>query len=552
METPPPHSQQAADSLVMRQQLERISEPWFMNKVVAVGGALVMAMVLGSLAASGQFEMLVLVAVWVVAVLIIVFVRDYWWSPAIVVTTLGITTYAAGFLLTGLEVGMVFIGLTFPVKLAMKTLWPAKPKMDPGLFYWALVGFVVVHAVVIYFYSKIGAEPGIKNIIKAYYGAIAPLVLYGMLMRYCNSKTVFPTVVLLFGIWIVTTIIALFVLVLGVEAPPLTGLKIHIDFIDGMSSTGFLRGTGPALFIFSIAFWPVERLKRYRLLLAFAGVLGIVATLYGAGRTHILLCIFGGLFFALVRKRLWLTVPVILAVALLAGFCTLLPELQFSLPLQIQRTLAPLNFSDDKTQVQAETTDSDRYHSDLREDSLVYWMYDTTSFWVGHGFKGWDESLNDPSAGDYETWKSTAIQMGLTENMFSAITNIFGLTGLILYGGFLIQLTWRSWKGRRVSPERSVERALCEFSFVFLVNDIVLAPLLGSVPGIILVFWSLGVLAARPYLGEAEPVKAAVPAFDRSRQVLPVRRAGSRGDPLAEFRKRQPGFRFARKGPAVP
>ena len=244
---PTPQQRQAMDSLVMRQQLERISEPWFMNKVVAVAGAFVMAMILGSLAATGDIEALILVAVWVLAVLIIIFVRDYWWSPALIITAFSLSTYAVGFKLTGLEVGMVILGLTFPVKLAMKTLWPAKPKMDAGIFYWLLVTFVAIHAVTIFFYSKIDGVPQIKNIVKAYYGTLAPLVLYGMLNRYCDSKTVFRTGLVLFATWIVTSLAAIVVILLGIQLAPLTELRITVDYIDSEGALGFLRYTGPYL-----------------------------------------------------------------------------------------------------------------------------------------------------------------------------------------------------------------------------------------------------------------------------------------------------------------
>jgi hypothetical protein len=536
----------------MRRQLERISEPWFMNKVVAVVGAFVMAIVLASLAASGQFEVLILVAVWVAAVLVIVFVRDYWWSPAIIVATSTLTTRAVGFNLTGLEVGLVVICLTFPVKLAMKTLWPAKPKMDPGLFYWALLAYVAIHAVVIFYYSKIEGEPGIQNIVKSYYGVLAPLVLFGLLMRYCNSRTVFPTVAIVFGIWIVTTIISIFVYIFNIQINELTALQLNVEFADAMVSPGFLRQSGPSLFVTAIAFWPVARSNPIRALLGFSGVLGIIATLYGGGRVAMFSCIVAALFFAVVRRRFWLAVPVVVGSVVTIGICTLEPDFIYSLPDTFQRALTPLNFSEQKTEVQSSVVESDRWHEELREDSLTYWNADTNSFFLGHGFKGWDQSLTDPTINDFDGRKLVAIQMGLTENMFSAITNIFGLTGLILYAGLLIQLAWRSWEGRRLAPERSVARAMCEFSFVNLVTCIVLAPLLGGVPGIGLIYWVLGVLAARPYLAAPEPAAsvAALP-FDRSRQTLSVSSARFRGDPLAEFSKRQARGPFDRKGPAV-
>jgi hypothetical protein len=143
--------------------------------------------------------------------------------------------------------------------------------------------------------------------------------------------------------------------------------------------------------------------------------------------------------------------------------------------------------------------------------------------------------------------------MGATENTFNAITNIFGFAGLVLYGSFMVQLGLRTWKGRRLSPERSVERAMCEFSFVNLSIFVVLAPVIGGVPGINLVYWALGVLAARPYLGKPEKAAppAPAPAFDRSRQMLAPAKVPARDDLLGEFSRRQSGLRFERKERAV-
>jgi hypothetical protein len=78
-----PHSNIAAP-LTTRARIERISEPWALNRSFAIAGTLVLAMILGSWVASGEFENLILVGVWFAAVMIIVFVQDYWWSPPLI------------------------------------------------------------------------------------------------------------------------------------------------------------------------------------------------------------------------------------------------------------------------------------------------------------------------------------------------------------------------------------------------------------------------------------------------------------------------------------
>ena len=101
----------SAASLNNRARLERISEPWSLNRSLAIAVTLVLAMVLGTWAAGGEFEKIILMGVWFAAVMIIVFVRDHWWSPALIITALSFGTTALGFPLSGLEIGMIILAL---------------------------------------------------------------------------------------------------------------------------------------------------------------------------------------------------------------------------------------------------------------------------------------------------------------------------------------------------------------------------------------------------------------------------------------------------------
>jgi hypothetical protein len=226
--------------------------------------------------------------------------------------------------------------------------------------------------------------------------------------------------------------------------------------------------------------------------------------------------------FAVVRRRVWVAIPVVMVAGVISAIITTAPNILFSFPPLIQRSLAPLNFSDTQTEIQQGLVGSNDAHRELRDRSLAYWNEDTGSFWIGHGYKSWDPTLPkdaDLNGVDFEHLEDLAIQMGLTENMFSSITNIFGLAGLLLYGCFLIRLAWLLYKACRICPPRSYARALCEFSLINLVAALVSCPFQGAVPGINLIYWQLGILAARPYLASNLPAKAAerpeLPAFAR-------------------------------------
>jgi hypothetical protein len=520
---PHPATPRNAAPLTNYARIERMSEPWSLNRTVAIVVTLALAMIFGTWAASGELENLILVAIWFTATAIIVFVQDYWWSPALILTALTLTTTALGFPLSGMEVGVVILCLTFPVKMAMKTLRKAEPEMSLGVFYWALLGYVAAHAVVILFYNKIEGTFTLKNIVKAYYTVLVPLIFYGLLIRYCHTRTVRPTVVILFFISLFSVTASLFTDLTGLFFDPFTNLKISVAWLDPLGVYNIFRNTAPILFIGSLAFWPAVRPGRDRIILVFAAVVSLLGTLLGSGRLPMATCVAAGIFFAVVRGKLWLALPFIVGTVLISAAITVVPDLNYSLPGDVQRTLAPLNFSQEKTEVQSSLEGSDDWHRDLRTRSIDYWTMDTASFWVGHGYKPWDETIlneNDPTENlDTEHLEQLAIEMGRTENMFSSMTNIFGATGLLLYSVFLGNLVWNLYKGRRASPVGSDARALCEFSLINLLAALVFCPFMGGVPGLNLVYWQLGILAARPLLagGKLAPVSPLmeIPAFAR-------------------------------------
>jgi len=496
-------------------RIERISEPWALNRSFAIAITMALAMILGSWAASGEIEYIVLLAVWFAAVMIIVFVRDYWWSPALIITAFSLSTSAMGIPLSGMELAVIIISLVFPVKIAMKTLRKAEPEMHPGVFYWALIAFVAVHAVVIIFYNKIEGTPILKNIAKAYYTALAPLVLYGLLIRYCHTRTVRPTIIALFITTFFVVCACICTALLGLGLDPLTSLHITVGWLDARGAPAILRISGPYLFIASLAFWPTSRGGFGRFVFILGILLGAFGTLVSGGRLCVALCIAAGLFFAFVRGKFWVAIPFIVVTVITSALITAQPDLLYKFPETVQRAVAPLNLSQEQTEVQQGLGVSDDWHHDLRVRSLDYWGEDTNSFWLGHGYKSWDPSinLNDPDGPiDQDHVEQLAIEMGLTENMFSSVTNIFGATGLLLYACFLGHVGWLLFKGCRRAPVGSDARALCEFSLINLLGAVTFAPFMGGVPALNLIFWQLGILAARPYLASPAPAKSPEPA----------------------------------------
>jgi hypothetical protein len=485
-----------------RQKLERLTEPGSMNHWVTVLAGLAVAALYGWLLGNGKIEALILISVWLGVSFVIIFVRDFWWAPLLLVTALTFQTRALGFSMTGLEVGIVILGLTVPIKLALRTLTRAKPEMNPGVAFWLLFAYVAAHAIVIYFYSQIDGAPQIKNIVKAYYRVLSPLIVYALLIRYCHTRTVKPVMLILSGIYFFVVAVAIPVIFLGIDLPELSKLRIQVDWANAASAIGSQRANGPLLLTCAVALYPAVRSNFHRLFLVLSMAVAFTGTLFGAGRTSAGMCIAALIFFCLLRRRFLLLLGAFLAVGVASLTISGNPDVLHYLPPSIHRSLVILNFSEQRTSIQTAAEGSDRWHEELRIESIPYWFQDPISFLFGHGYKSWDDSFTTRAdyGADYELAKKTAIQMGLTENAFNSITNIFGLAGLVLYVLFLVGLARTLWRGRQVSPPRSYARGICEFSLVSLFITVLFSMHGGGMLGVNVLFFQLGILAARPYL----------------------------------------------------
>ena len=510
---PAPARPTHAAPLTTHAKLERMSEPWALNRFFVIAVTLIVAVVLGSWTANGEYENLVLFAVWFGAVMVIVFVQDYWWAPIMVISAFSFSTTVADIPLTGAEIGLFVLCLALPTKMAMKTLRKAEPEMTLSRFYWALLAYVVIHAVVILAYNHTLGIP-LKNIVKAYYSVLTSLVIYGLVIRYCHVRTVRGTVLAVFFTYFFTIVCGAIVLLTGIDVD-FSSFHFSLQWLTGIGAINVLRAASPYVFIFCLAYWPAARNNFGRFALAVGIFTGAFGALISGGRLSLANTLIAGVFFAVVRRRLWLAFPFVIFVLGASTAISINPDITTGLPLTIQRALEPLDFSGAQTTLKEELGGSNGWHDNLRSLSIVYWLQDPNSFYLGHGFKSWDPQMNnltEVSEADLDHFQELAIEMGLTENMFSAITNIFGLVGLILYGCFMFHLLWMLYRGIRVTPQRTMARALCEFSIVNLATSILFCPLEGSIPSGPILYWALGILAARPYLAGKLGSLVAAPA----------------------------------------
>jgi len=458
---------------------------------------LALAVYLGSLIGGSEVGELIGIALVALGVASLVLIRDYWWAPLVLISALTFRTNVLGFIMTGIDVGVVVLAMILPLNLAMRRLHPAEPPLKVGLAFKLLFAFVVVHAAVIILYNRYQGVP-LKNIVKAYYTALAPLAFYALLFRYCKPHTVKPVTFWTFVMYAFVLAVSIPVIWMGTFIPFLNSAHFLFDWTHSGVAIGAARSYAPLLFAATLALFPVMRSAPGKLLVFLGVLLSIVGALVSASRIAILVCIVEGLIMCMLRRRFWVIAPIAALVLLLGFYITNDPGVLYNLPEPVHRALTPFNVSSQQTAVQAAAEGSNEWHEDLQRDSFVYWTSDLWAFLVGHGFKAWDESLTgDPAFTQYyEDAKRLAVQMGRPENALNSITNIFGLAGLVLYAALLIRLFRQTLSARRMHSARSFERGLCDFSITTLLAFVFFAPWAGAIPAINLIYFQLGLLAA--------------------------------------------------------
>lgn len=498
--------------------------PGNLAPIIAMLCGVVIAFYFGTLIGGSDTTELLLIGLALLCVGVLAFVGDYWWAPLVLISALTFRTNFLGFIMTGMDIGIVALAVLLPLKMAIRRLRPIEPSLKIGLSFKLLLSFIAIHAVVIVLYSKFHGVP-LKNIIKSYYSVLTPLIFYGLLVRYCKPRTMKPVTIWTFAIYAFVVAVSIPVIWLGVVLPFFYSRHFLFDWTHAAVAVGAVRAYSPLLLAAMIAVFPAARSPIAKIAVILVFGLSLCGTLVSSSRVAILLCLGEILIFCILRRKLWLLAPLVVLVAITIMVISNNPNLLYQLPVPMHRALTPFNVSSHHTSVQSDAELSDRWHADLERESFSYWTSDLWAFLVGHGFKAWDESLGSDAEFTryYEDAKKMAVQMGRPENMLNGISNIFGLTGIVLFACLFWHLFSELRMACRAVPIGSYERALCEFSIVTLVVAVLASPWAGAIPGINLTYYAFGLLAARASYAKLQ--RPAVETRNVDVGVLPARAA---------------------------
>lgn len=488
--------------------------------IVALG--MILAVVLGSWIAEEKWFPLGITLSIAIGTTLILSLGSNWWILIPWMSALGFSTLVPGFSLTGVDaaalLGFVIIGF----RRAIGDLKPAQPPLRLNWIFFAVIFYVVVHAITAILQQYYAGETQLKNVVKAYYQIAAPLLLLWLLVLYAKPASVKPAVLGILLISVPAFLVGCTLVYLQSDLALLSHPYFNFDWA-GASAFGYIRWSSIGLLLLALCLSTATRSGLLKTVCFLTATLALLGAFLGGGRVAFASCLLGIILWAGLRRN---HLPLILTAALgVAVFVAINadPRVLQDLPKTIQRSLTPFVVFNQQTGEQRATEVSDRWHEDLRNESWNYWMETPLSITVGHGYKGWNDSIDLKTFTEgplYESAKKTAIQMGRTERTFSSILVIFGAIGILLYYGLMLSLIRRLWKLRRLSPNDSFPRAMCEFSLCMILIGLFTAFHAGGVPGYGMVYWFLGLLAAR----NITPLKASIHATleRRALELTPV------------------------------
>jgi|694.fasta_scaffold05981_15 hypothetical protein len=486
--------------------------------VIALG--LYAAFQAGNIIADGGFGEVFLYIAGTLWVLAVITIRRFWWIPLFIFLVIGFSSTALGFKIQGTDISGA-LGLScLMAMLSMGQLKQAPRERNLGIFFYLTMLYVGGHTVIYGINNYFSGDTQFKNIVKAYYGAFIPLVFLWLIDAYAQGKGLKKAVNAQIILSLLFALIAVVVTFFLIPIPFISGDTINFSWADPAGAAGFLRWTILPVFMLAVCLAGSSRGQKkifYRL----SAVLLLCMSIFGGGRVGLLMMVLFLLVWMALRGKWrqlvisgWLIVIAggglfIMGHTIDAKVLQGMPEgLQ-----KVQRAISIFMPADQQDDSQIMTEGSNQWHQDLVNGAWEAATKDMTTFLFGNGFKGWDDSIDMKMftyGAAYETAVKMAVRMGATETHFFSILTIFGLTGVLFYYGFMIEVLRRTLRVMKKCPEGSFAQTLCVFSASLLIVTLLVSPIGGAIPSYNMIYWMVGCLAAEPYLARVHSGKGSL------------------------------------------
>lgn len=473
--------------------IDRFAHPDF-KVPAAIFGALWIAVVLGILAGSGEYEKLKFAAAATMLIVYILFFLRFTWVIALLICFCSFYQVGFGFTISDLEMSLTLGAVVFGA-----TWWRKERKERPAVLqHWTFgllntmmllwLVYVAGHTIFNIYNPYLPQDYALKNLLKVVEAWTGPFLL----MLYFSSRTQAIVVkenfaraiawCLLIGLT-VNILIRIWQFFTGSleQGADLTDVDpendVMVPGLDLIANVFALRALTPTSMLFAGAIvttrWFKEQTPKIRFLfylLMFLSILG--AAMSGGRATLAFVLVLFGVMLAMTR-RIGLLLASIGTGLILVAAVNVVPGTIKKAPDWVRRSLNWAMIEKD-----AEMSDSINGSSDWRytlfRRALDEWQSDPRIFWFGRATYsfGIDDIIAKALQGEDATIESS-LRRGSTHNLVTDMLVTFGLVGLTLFSALYWILLYCLWRLYRAQNLSELGRTLALVIFISLAFNFV-------------------------------------------------------------------------------
>ncbi len=420
---------------------------------LAIGVALMIALLMGSLIGSEDLKTLALIWGAGGAIVWVVYLYQFTWPIALLLCYVGLNYSPTGFQMGAIHVtagmGMTLAAIFGWQKRAF-TASPALEKAGLRAFTYAQVALLLYlagHFLYNWAFPYSIPDFQLKNAVKSYFSIVAPplLLLYfthrpmGIEPRASFVRVL--TNLILLGL-LVNLAMALYLVFMGRDVQMSDfGEATDTVLIPGINATinpYMLRGLGPAAMLAGTLFITGPKAPRKegpgKILCLMLCLLGVVGSLLSGGRATVFIgLVFCALTFCVRGKVAILS---LLAVICFAGFIAVNVMSDFinsQAPVFMQRSVQWALIDKNET-VDSDIVSSSAWRYSLFERAIAEWKSDSRILWFGrstYGYGAGDEMARQVESSEADL--VTSLRRGATHNLLTDLLVAYGLVGAVLY-----------------------------------------------------------------------------------------------------------------------
>lgn len=467
-------------------------------------GALVIALLMGTMIASDMTSGMMLFSVIVFPLVWIMIGAKHWWLPIPFALALG-GHFQFGFRILPVELAIVLALVTLAVALPLRWRQMYTPREMIHLPIVLLCAYLLLHWGGSLIYNSISGIGGYGNATRSYSGFLWPVVFIIAFHLFGKTSQIKALLWIYFGVSFAR--ICLTYVCIFIDSPLYIPV---INYVPQFTLTEDLRHSGPNFAISAVLLMLLSKSNGLRGFFLASFVFGCIATLFGGGRGGLAMFALCPVFLLILYRR-WLT----LGSGALLGIITLLavnanPVMLDTLPAPAARSLSILILKDTSTYAKDLVRGSNEFHENLAAEGKKRWLASWNTIVFGTGIRPYNKDLNDPTLWSGKFWDNlilNAANTGAYEKGLWSVLTVTGVTGFALHLLAFFNMIAAVAKTVLRHKIRTEGAALAFWGSYSFLAWLIFCPVTGGLPNVQLFLLYLGYAWIRDHAAEKVDVR---------------------------------------------